>query len=428
VERVFIEGKCVEGIMKPVWAILVAVTLVASFVAGHVSRDAVGADLATLESFRQSMVEENALTRSIQFNGFLETLNENNLEEALVVVEAHYDWLSKNEARNLFFAWARFDPEGALKWGLSQPLRNLLPAASAAMYAWAFYNPEKARVALKKTKKMKDARRLKILEEKYVFGWIRRGDRERVSAYLARQPVTNIRQKATSKLAAEFMSEGAESLIGWVDSISRKAKDDYKAEAFQKAANMLAQVDPIRASQWIEPHLSKNYSDKSPLLIAKRWVERGDPDAAVEWLLSLPADQIRPNSVPGAMDRWRDLDADAANEWLRVSTPDEGLDRAVMAVARKDSFADPISALDWAERIQDPKQRKQLIVSTLQYWLSVEPDNAEQWIENSELAEDVRTEIRQGPKVPFRERNNRSQFLQQSGFEAIPGSDRVKIA
>jgi hypothetical protein len=163
-------------------------------------------------------------------------------------------------------------------------------------------------------------------------------------------------------------------------------------------------------------------------LIARRWVEREDPKAAVEWLLSLPADQIRSNSVPGAIDRWRDLDTDAANEWLRASTPDEALDGAVMNVARKGSFADPISALEWAEQIQDPKQRKLLIVSTLQYWLSVEPDNAEEWIENSELAEDVRTEIRQPPKIPFREMNNRPPFLQQSGFEAIPGSDRVKGA
>lgn len=414
--------------MKPVWAVLVAVTLVASYGVGHLRRDSVAMDLSSVESFRQSMVENNALIRSLRFNGFLETLNAENFEEAFVVVEANYNWLSTEEVRALFLAWARFDPEGSLEWALSQPLRNQLRAASAAMSAWAFYDPDQARKALRKTRKREDAHRLKTLEQKHAFGWIRGGNRDRVAAYLVKQPPSNFRQKASSVLASELMRDDPESLIRWVDGISLLTKANYKNDAFKKAANMLAQADPIRAAQWVESHLDKSYSKRSAILVAKRWVDREDPEAAIGWLLGIPADQIEPDAVAGTIEQWKKLDSEAAKKWLRASTPDQALDLAVSAMARNDAEADPISALDWADQVHDPEQRRRLIVRTCQYWLRIEPEAADRWIEKSGLAEDVRAEIRQPPTAPSRRRGNRQQSLHESGLETIHGSDRVKEA
>ena len=102
--------------MKPVWVVLVAATLVASYAVGRQSSDAVGA-VASMESFRLSITEGDALTRSARFDGFLETLSEENLDAALAIVLDRYAWLTTDELRTFFMAWARFDPQGAIAWG-----------------------------------------------------------------------------------------------------------------------------------------------------------------------------------------------------------------------------------------------------------------------------------------------------------------------
>ena len=229
-------------------------------------------------------------------------------------------------------------------------------------------------------------------------------------------------------LAAEYLLESHDVLIDWAEAVSLSSRDGYKHVVIQKAANMLAQSDPKRASQWIEGFLDRDYSRGVPGLIAKRWIERGDPAAAMEWLLGFSDDQIRSNSVSGAMSRWAELDLKAAQNWLRPSTPRKELDPTVEAMVMHDFRADPESALEWAGQVHDPELRRKLIVGTGRYWLNIEPIPAGRWVEDSEYAEEIRSEVWQEPTKPKRQPAVTEHRVSESRLETIHEFDRVKEA
>ena len=95
--------------MRALVAILVVLSLAGAYAAGRYGRVS-SLDLSTLESFRAALDNWDLLARSYRFNGFLQTLNADELEPALEALEAKQDWLAKEEVQNFLFAWARFDP------------------------------------------------------------------------------------------------------------------------------------------------------------------------------------------------------------------------------------------------------------------------------------------------------------------------------
>lgn len=383
-----------ERRMRVIPAILVLLTLAAAYAAGRYGRGDAHSDLSAVASFRESLEQTNPLMRSYRFNGFLQTLSPENLEEALEALETRQHGLVEGELQNFLLAWASFDTRGALDWALSRSGRFKRKAAAAAMYAWAFHDPAGARLALDS---LDDADATEALKVQFVSGWMRGERPEGVAEYIASQPAGIPRQKYMNALSTELMREGAEAVIRWVEAIPDDAVEDYKSVAFRRAANMLAVVDPIQASRWIEGHLDRDYSVYGPSAIGRRWVEQ-DPPAALQWLTGLPAGEVKDDAVRTAFQRWLDRDRKAAEAWVLSASPAEGVDGAVRTLVRRDNRTDPGSALVWAQRIHDPSVQRGVLIAAGQGWFRRDPEGARAWLAESGLPEDIQTAIEHPPQ------------------------------
>ncbi|MDB6172413.1 MAG: hypothetical protein JWL59_1724 [Chthoniobacteraceae bacterium] len=161
--------------------------------------------------------------------------------------------------------------------------------------------------------------------------------------------------------------------------------------------------------------------------IASRWA-MSDPDAAVQWIHSLPPDEQKPlrNSVsnmvmmvnpalgaslllegaeakekPQLYDRvagqWAQQDPRAAGEWLLAQPQGAELDKARRTFAAVVSRRDPVVAMDWARSVQDPVQRDASVGQIYQIWKAKDAPAAEKALLGSGLSSEKIKEFQAAP-------------------------------
>ena len=394
-----------ETSSETVWAdmrvtlpILLILTLAGAYGLGRMSVEAgepgqeSNPDLSSLASFRASLEHPDALERSYRFHGFLQTLSPDEVGEAAQVLEAWNPWLVEDELLNFMIAWARFDAPGAFGWARTRTGPFQEQASAAALEAWAFHDPVAARRALES---VDPTRERVVLEEPFVAGWLKGGHRDGVMEYITERPPGNLRQRYTNLLTIELMWDGFDAVVRWAESIPDDAPGAYKRMAFQKAANILATVDPIRASRWIELHLGQGYAEEAPNVMARRWLEI-DPPAALNWLASLPRGEANDTALQTALRAWLSEAPKAAEAWVRTISEAGGGDAAIAVMISRHAD-DPPTAIAWAERIRDPADQSRTIVRLARAWHRSDPEASERWLEENEPSLQVRSAILNPP-------------------------------
>jgi hypothetical protein len=170
--------------------------------------------------------------------------------------------------------------------------------------------------------------------------------------------------------------------------------------AFQKAANILATVDPVQASRWIELYLGQDYAQTAPVVIGRRWLEV-DPPAARNWLASVGRGEANDGAQASAQ-RARTSEAPEDVE-ARVRTITEaGAGGAAIAEMISRHADEPAEAIFWAQQISDPADRFRTIVRLARAWHRSDPAATERWLEQSELPSGVRNAILNPPTAQRR--------------------------
>jgi hypothetical protein len=203
------------------------------------------------------------------------------------------------------------------------------------------------------------------------------------------------RQRYTNLLTIELMRESPDAVIRWAEGIANDAPGSYKSTAFQKAANILASTDPVRASEWIETHLDAAYAAGTPAVIGQRWLEI-DPPAALEWLTSLPRGD-HDKALRTTLLTWLNREPAYAADWVREASPAVGLDVPVELMISRDRH-DPQAALDWAQRIHHPIAKRRAVLRLGRRWLRRDPDAAKHWLEQSELSPKMKSAVLDPPR------------------------------
>jgi hypothetical protein len=349
-------------------------------------------ELSTVASFREALEDRDWLTRTYRLSAFLQGLNPDNLPEALEAFEASARYLSEEEYRLFMLAWSRFDAQGAFDRALFWPEHSDERATEAAITAWAFLDPPNARLALRRADEEPSLKRQ--LQSGLVVGSAQRDDKRDVIEYVTSLDSGLKRQRYTNLLAAKIMEhEGAEGVKKWADEIPVDANAGYKRTVFDKAANVLAAVDPPGAAQWIDGYLDNEYAGGAPVLIVRRWVAAGEPVAALEWALTLDDGSERDDAVKAGFNRWLQTDEEGARAWLDEVAPAPGLDVAVRAIVRQTIQDSPETAMGWAQRIHDPDLRYRVVVGVGNRWLFKDTDAANAWLAESGLPEETKAAI-----------------------------------
>lgn len=370
-------------------------TLVGAYGLGSLRGSGLPSDteLKSIESFRASLKSPDLLHRTHRFNRFVWGLGPDNVELAADIVEDRRLWLADDELRNFMIAWTRFDAAAAWAWAASRRGKFGVQASGAAMYSWAFHDPGSARAALESLTPSASPR----VREAFVAGWLRSGSYDGVFDYIARETNEAVRQRYTNLLAVELIRAGPEAVVRWAESIPEADFDDYKRVAFHHAGNIIAREDPLSAARWIEGHLEREYSARTPGVIATRWLEL-DPPAAMDWLSNLPTGTFRDDAIRSNFQRWRGTNSKGAEQWLRASAPSDGLDVAVALMIRE-ATGDPEAALGWANQIYDRTGRSRTVLLLGRRWMRKDRDAALQWLETSELQEKMKQLILNPPVV-----------------------------
>jgi hypothetical protein len=370
-------------------AVLIVAALAAAAGLGRLSAPDPGReDPATLASFRQALEERDWLSRTHRMSAFLERLGPDELPEALEALERRRPWLGQDEVRLFMLAWARFDAAAAFERGLGWPGRSRRTAAGAAIYAWAFHDPE---AALRALDGVEDAQLRDFLRTRLVAGWARSGDEEGANRYVASLPEGAQRDSFAGMLARELNEQGAEAVMRWAEGVP-EVVPSYKATVFRKACAAIASTDPGAAVRWAAAHAGRSYAVGSTAIIAGRWANL-DPQAALEWLLTQPGGAERDKAISDAFGVWSSLSSAEAESWLRSATPAAALDPAVRVAVRRANPGSPEGAVEWAKRIGDAKLREEVIVAVGRAWLRREPAAAGSWLGRSGLPEPVRAAI-----------------------------------
>lgn len=362
--------------------------LAAGFALGRATAPSPEPEFASLDSLRQALADPNWLTRSHRLSGFLQHLSPENLPEALEVLESHLPWLVTDEIRMLMLAWTRFDAPGAFERARSWPLQYRQKGIGAALYAWAYRDPEGALRALESV----DGEEREFLRKRLVAGWIHGERQDSVHEYIAALPEGAERFHTIGALAWEISKRGPEAVMRWAEAVP-DVLPRYKAGVFLKASGTLASLDAPLAARWLVGHLGRPYAEGAVPVVATGWIA-SDPPAAMGWLTSLPPGERRDASVSNAFVAWHDRTPGDAEAWLRSATPAPALDPAVRVVVTRRRRASPAAALGWALALDDRALREQLVTEVARSWLRRDAAAADAWLERSGLPDELLEAIR----------------------------------
>ncbi|MBW2541162.1 MAG: hypothetical protein JRF15_03650 [Deltaproteobacteria bacterium] len=332
--------------MKWIAVIFVALALALGFFLGRATAPAPETELASVDSFRQSLEDPDWLTRTYRFSSFLMGLNPENLPEALEALEPHLPWLLTDEFRLFMLAWTRFDPVGAFAQAQAWPPQIRRNAGGTAMYAWGFRNPLEAVRALSA---VEDPDLQEFWGARLLAGWAHGEYRDSASDYIAKMPEGTIRLSYLGTLAWEISKEGPEAVMRWAEEVSDEPLR-FKQGVFLKAASTLAGVDAPGTARWLSGHLEHDYVDDALMIVAASWATN-DGLEAMEWLTGLPASEKRDTAVRAGFRVWHGRSPREAERWLESVSPAFAVDPAVHFMIERTREKRPQVARRWATRL-----------------------------------------------------------------------------
>jgi hypothetical protein len=276
------------------------------------------------------------------------------------------------------------------------------------MFAWGFRD---GRAALSELESVDDPDLEARLRQSLVEGWVESEDREGVGAYIADLTDPRRRGRLTFLLAGHTMRDGADVAMRWVDSLPEDAPNDFKRGAFYHVSVAVAKQDSGLAVEWFEANRTRPWSEGSLEGIARMWAEFHDPPALFAWLRGPPVAGERPGergaAIADGFRVWLRRQPDEAEAWLRAELPDPRLDPAIHELVRSIAQASPATAVEWAERVEDPVLRRRGLHIAGRNWQRKDPEATRAWLEGSDLPEEMKQSIlnardvaRRGPARP----------------------------
>jgi hypothetical protein len=346
-------------------------------------------DVATRLS--ETLSERDMLTRTFNLSELLQFLDAGNVTQAAEVLEARRIGVTAFEVRLFMSSWCRFDPEGAFAWADAWrgPWRNTL--SNAAVYAWAYHDPEGAADAFATL----DGARRGELRASLIAGWARSGDTTGLTDHLFSRPAGKERSRFIGVLLAELIQreDGPGRIRVWAESVPLDAPHQARETAFLTAGGALAQNDPTNAVVLYEAHKDSEYAHPALRTIARRWVEFHDPPALFEWLVTLPPGQARDDAIEAGFKRWWTQSPAAARTWLIESPLDAPLDPAVAVMAIAVSRSSPRKAISWADGIHDPEMRRRTLIPILRLWIADDRRAARAWMGEHSVPSEIQREL-----------------------------------
>lgn len=155
--------------------------------------------------------------------------------------------------------------------------------------------------------------------------------------------------------------------------------EDTRAEALNRVATRLAEVNPQAALKAASSLTDANERAAVMQPLAARWAESSPTQTAV-WVQSLTNTAEQASAASGLVESWVSSDPLAVSRWISMLPTGMTKDASISAMITSQALKnDPEAATLWAASIQDATLRSELLAQSLQRWQVHDAAAASRW-------------------------------------------------
>jgi hypothetical protein len=240
-----------------------------------------------------------------------------------------------------------------------------------------------------------------------LFARLAREDPAVAATRLAEVAAGPARENAVRALTDAWMRRDANAALAWA---AQLASDD-RPFAFESAAAVLANDDPLRAIELAQKNLAGPALDRTLTRALHRLTETDPPAAAaivallpagdtqmlaavevaralatqnisgaLAWIETLPAGRTRQVALTNVLTTWAARDATSAGNYVREMAPGSAQQAAAAEVAATLARANVPAAIDWAQSLPQNGARVDALTRIADAWAQRDPAAASRWV------------------------------------------------
>ncbi len=293
----------------------------------------------------------------------------------------------KNESlRALAGAWGKKDEGGFHQWIVNLPQDSLKDRAAVQLaQALARTDPASATEVLQwiSEKALKAG-----LYQEIAPHWAAK-DARAVQRWLLTLPAGPERDNAIMAAARTLTSNEPEEVAALMAYVKN---EDLRLQVLPYLISEWTRTNPVAAAQWLLGLPAGQLRDRAAYEFVVN-VDETQGAIAFEWALTIQDEHSRWRAMSNAMHKWARHDPSAASEWLNQLSPGPARDSAVLWFVGGIQITYPVDAVQWAMSIEDVSLRQQSVKETLVRWLHVDRPAAEAWLNSAPLSEATKQEI-----------------------------------
>jgi len=296
--------------------------------------------------------------------------------------------------------WATHEPEAASRWAIkSSPLNYKTVATYAAVSQWAQMDPQKAIEIAWPWEEVPGLE--SIIPIAVVRGWYARGNPADLQQFLRNLNPDILGQRAIAAyIRVMIETQGSEAAKAWAESLPSVGDDGgYKQMVFSRVVDILSQLDVQAAIAWCDIHCTGPYGKNMRDTISRNWALYDGP-ASMAWLSTARPGTERDLAVRLTFALWTRVDTTGATGWMDEQSKDGVADwlRPVLPVyAKVLSVQRPLDAVKWAQQIEHPLERDQILVGVVRMWRLNDAAAADQWLATANLSPELVERVNSPP-------------------------------
>lgn len=360
----------------------------------------------SVEELQQILDDPDPYSRARRLAELVPTLDDEALPRIRKILDRFRPQIGVVEFDLMLRHWANRRPEEAARWAVDDsPRLYRLNAIRTALEALARVDPEMA-VPLILQAYAQDTEKGTIAQFAVVDGWFQKDPAETLE-YIQQLGQGISRQRGLHAYATVLAAaEGTDATIRWAESFP---EDDaqFKQEAFQQVLGALAWVDPDAAKRFCEAHCDGPYASGLRGVLVRSQLREGETGGdIIDWVVRTTKTETEDQrfnlekTLNLAYVGWAAKDHEAAIAWMeqKLAQPEHEpwLKALYPEYARQIAKDDPARALEWAEKGEDTIT----MIRIARYWLALDEEAAEAWLDQSPLDEKQRERAR-NPSLPY---------------------------
>ena len=275
------------------------------------------------------------------------------------------------------------------------------------MQLWAAVDPEAALIASQAMRGRTGPEVIRAAQAALVRGWFE-SEHAGLEQYIRDLGRSIQRQRALFAYAlAMLRKQGSAALMRWAESVP-EANAAYKRSAYDQVTSALGALDRDAALRWCDAHCDGPHGSGLRKRIASQWLyDEAGGGPPLEWLSREPEGEDKETSLRVIFATWGIIDREAALDWMAAQTAGEPAPwvRSIFAHYAKLLAADsPAKAIEWAERVEDDREREAALILVAHMWRQQDEAASEAWLLQSSLSEEAREKARKPVPAPPRGR------------------------